>query len=959
MHRFRNHKQENIHLGGNMKTITTIAAALALSLSGAATAVAAGSVDTRLSTRETYVGIPVTLQITISNASDYEQPTIPDIDGCDSRAAGSPTQSSHVTIINGRRNERRSVTMQYLITPRRAGTFQIPSLAFNVDGRQVTTEPMRFVATKSVTGDLLFVEIAGSKDKVFVGQPIELTLKIWIKPYRDAERNITLSEESMWRMISRQTSWGGFAKRLEELANNNQRPGGREVLRDDGEGNQRSYYLYEIDATVYPKRPGKIDADDVQIVVNYPTAIGRSRSPFGSLFDDDDFFGGSPLSRMMNDDFFASPLSNRLAVTATRPIVGEVSVDETQVVPVPSEGRPADYRGAVGRYRIITQANPTTVAAGDPITLNIGITGDGPMELVQAPPLAQLSAITSDFRVEDQSLAGFVQDDAKLFSTSIRPRRAGITQIPAIPLSFFDPETEQFETVMSDPIAITVTEAETLALDAIVGTAANDRSASGSPAAQANQPDFTNSDSSSLLVSQTPRTAWQWWWGIVVIPPVLWLATLVTRYRAAITSRLSSFRSAYRRCEQSIQRASDRPAIAAALIRYIAARSGQDCQTGSRAVGALRVSGIYAIANQVEAFLQESEQLDFADVAAGDLTPHRQHAHELLDKVQESFQRAKGSRVRPEQPRQSYSLSAGGAQRSLALLIAATFAFAASDSSATEVDPISSADVSASQLSLTTSQQELLLPEAHERYGRARELSAEDSAEAKELFQAAAGKYQLLADSGIRNSDLYLNLGNAYLQSGELGRAIANYELARQLDPGNRQLLANLEFANAKVLPAGSAASDVTAPLTAVGSMMSAVSSFNNSLIQLVGLSTVIGVLVITSVVFWGLLIVRTAGYRFPLWRFAALPLLGLLVSLGSYTLAASDMADSGNGVVVVDSLLLHAGDGAQFAEVAKLEAAQGHRVEVLTTRGDWTQLRTAQGHVGWVPAKEVLRIRS
>ncbi|MEZ6081428.1 MAG: hypothetical protein R3C56_38890 [Pirellulaceae bacterium] len=37
------------------------------------------------------------------------------------------------------------------------------------------------MVTKSVTGDLLFVEIEGNKDKVFVGQPLDLTLKIWIK----------------------------------------------------------------------------------------------------------------------------------------------------------------------------------------------------------------------------------------------------------------------------------------------------------------------------------------------------------------------------------------------------------------------------------------------------------------------------------------------------------------------------------------------------------------------------------------------------------------------------------------------------------------------------------------------------------------------------------------------------------------------------------------------------------
>ena len=50
------------------------------------------------------------------------------------------------------------------------------------------------------------------------------------------------------------------------------------------------------------------------------------------------------MARTRNDDFFGSSFGDRLAVSSTRPIVGEVSVDSTEVVPVPLEGRPADYR---------------------------------------------------------------------------------------------------------------------------------------------------------------------------------------------------------------------------------------------------------------------------------------------------------------------------------------------------------------------------------------------------------------------------------------------------------------------------------------------------------------------------------------------------------------------------------------------------------------------------------------
>ena len=364
---------------------------------------------------------------------------------------------------------------------------------------------------------------------------------------------------------------------------------------------------------------------------------------------------------------------------------------------------------------------------------------------------------------------------------------------------------------------------------------------------------------------------------------------------------------------------------------------------------------MYAVANEVEVFCQESERVQIAQADLQALASHRERACELLGQIEESFRTVKKSRVRPATGTKSFS-PPRGVQRTMALLIAATLTFAASNGSAAEVPP--RADMPATGLSLTVSQQQLILQEAHDAYARASELAATDSAEAKQLFHVSAGKYQMLVDSGIRNSELYLNLGNAYLQSSELGRAIANYERARHLDPGNRQLLVNLAFANERVKGTTPATGDVTAPLTAIGLVVSRVRSLNQNLIQLMGRSSLIGLLVIASVLFWGVLIVRTAGYRFHLWRFAAVPLLALLVSLGSVTLAATDQDDSGNGVIVVDSLLLHAGDGDLFAEVARLQTAQGQRVDVLATRGNWTQVRTAAGQIGWVAEKAVERIR-
>ncbi len=464
-------------MNGNLQNIfTTLVFASAALAGGTSTA---QDVSARISTRETYVGMPVVLQISISNAEDYQMPELPEIDGCSVRAAGVPSQASQITIINGRRSESRSVTMRYLITPRRAGTFQIPALTVRVDGRTVTTRPQPFVATQSETGDLMFVEVEGGDQRVYVGQSLKLKLKIWLKPYRDRQRQTVLNADQMWQLVSSESSFGSFSDRLQQMAENNERPRGREVLRDDGQGNRRGYYLYEIDATIYPTRPGKIDASDIQIVVQYPTQLSRARDPFASLLGERSLSGSRLMRQMMDDDFFRSPFERRLTVSSSRPIVAEAKTDTTEVLPIPTEGRPADYRGAVGRYQMVAEAGPTNMQAGDPITLRLGILGNGPMELVQAPPLSEIASLTADFKVADQSLAGFVRDDTKVFATTIRPRNADVKQIPPIPFSFFDPDTASFETVYSEPIDIQVEAAETLSLDAIVSNSpARNRSSS-------------------------------------------------------------------------------------------------------------------------------------------------------------------------------------------------------------------------------------------------------------------------------------------------------------------------------------------------------------------------------------------------------------------------------------------------------------------------------------------------
>lgn len=917
------------------------------------------SVRAQLSAREVWVGMPVILQLQITDAADYQAPQTPVIDGCRVEAAGAPAQSSQITIINGRRSEIRSITMQYLITPQRPGSFEVPSLELQVNGRNERTRPLSFAAVQSETGDLLFAEIEGGKESVFVGQPLDLTLRIWLKPFRDKEGRVELSEGQMWQMLSDQTSWGSFAERMQELAQNNQRPGGQRVLRKDAEGNEREYYLYEIDATVYPTRSGKIDASDVQIVVNYPVSVGQSRDPFAGFFDDSPFgspMGGSSMLRqMMEDDFFGSPFGKRLAIKSARPVIADVQVDSTEVLPVPMEGRPDDYRGAVGHYRIITEAESNQVSAGDPIKLQIGIVGDGPMELVQAPPLSEVAAVTDSFKVTDQNLAGFVRDNTKVFVTSIRPKRAGITEIPPIPFSFFDPDSERYETVYSQAIPIQVDEAEILSMDAVVGNAKSQRDqsdlASSDLASMAVPVDFTNDLSMHLLDNDSVGQHSSWIGWVVGLPALVWLLVFTVRLFGRFSKGLPQFRSPHARCVAAITAANDVEAINLAVREFIARRTRQKVSDSSSSLmGALRSKGLHSVASDAESFFNQAQRHQWTS-GTQSIETCRRTAMELTQQIENGLQAAKRVKVRVAQP--ANPSRRRGQFTALILVAVISLAQASQVMASEESNP--SLQENASPIELSLVQQQEVLQEANQFYQEAASLGEVDAVDSKELFAKAAQKYQLLMDAGKASTGLYQNAGNAYLQSGSLGFAIACYERGLKLDPSHRQLQANLQFAENRIdRPNAEVAGTPKQGSAAIVSYMENTSAMVG---RYLGPSFMFWMIAAGSILFWSLLIVRTLGRRHLALRWGlAVSLLVMLMGIGLWFNSAVSIQEHG-GVVVAEQVELRVGDGPAFAAVPSSELREGQRVKVLAHRGGWTKVETHQGKTGWINSKAVEQI--
>jgi tetratricopeptide (TPR) repeat protein len=896
--------------------------------------VEAADVQSSVSTRETYVNLPFTLQIQINNAQTHDNPMIPTVDGLEIVPQGPPSRSYRTTIINGRTTQRNTLTYLYSVTATREGTFTIPAVTVIVDGTESQTSAVRVVATQSETDDLMFVEIEGKDDEIYVGQALQLTLNIWVRAYRDQSFNVTLNEATMWSLISKQTQWGNFQETLEQLAKKRQRPGGKLTLREDSKGQEHEYLLYELDATVYPDRPGEIDGNDVRIILNYPEKLGRARNPLAAFRDD--FFRGAGG---IGDDMF-SGFGSQVAITSVRPIIAETEVESITVKPIPEKGRPLNYRGAVGQYRILSEASPRKVKVGDPITLNIGIQGEGPMQLLRAPPLPEQVDLTREFKVPNQPLAGFVNGKQKVFSTTIRPLTEGTTEIPGIEYSYFDPKVEQFVSIKSDPITIQVEEAELLALDAIVGTQ------SGGPLASLpNTPSEQRPEAGALefppnLLSSAPRRDAMPLGMIVLLllPPVCIAALAIFLNR----HYLSRFVSAKHRFRKAMAIATTPQDVVFGLKQFLQHRyrldAGRSLQ--NQTVGALRASSRGELAIEVERLYHDCER----NPDESNTEQFRKSAESIVEKMCQPSVR------RSPQPQSGY-LRPNSALILLALLLSPV-AFSTSQATEPTVAEATAEDTNSWNTNtgvhispakevprFSDAQIKELLDEASSMYAKGMQIA--DQSESSLILANAAERMQLLVDTGIMNDGLFASLANAQTRSGNTAKAVANYRRALRYAPENQQYRDRLAVAEAAI--------DSTA--SQPSSQFQRFRTYNNFLLHFVPPRVMLSLSLLAWFSVWGLL-----GWRLisgPLhWKLPTACLVLLAVSaFSSYQLRVSEFTVDDVAVVTQPEISLREGDGSEFAIIGDSPFVGGDVVQVLDQRGLWHKVKLSDGQSGWLPS--------
>jgi hypothetical protein len=166
--------------------------------------------------------------------------------------------------------------------------------------------------------------------------------------------------------------------------------------------------------------------------------------------------GDSMLDDLLGDPFmqniFGSMVQKNVTVTSPETVF--------TVLPLPAEGRPPDFGGAVGTFKINTEISSAKNTAGDPLTLRMHVTGVGNFDRVQS----SMFGGDADWKTYEPK-ANFKPADPigyrgeKIFEQPLIAARPGTHTIPPLAFNYFDPGTRHYETARSPPLTVTVSPA--------------------------------------------------------------------------------------------------------------------------------------------------------------------------------------------------------------------------------------------------------------------------------------------------------------------------------------------------------------------------------------------------------------------------------------------------------------------------------------------------------------------
>lgn len=220
--------------------------------------------------------------------------------------------------------------------------------------------------------------------------------------------------------------------------------------------------------------------------------------------------------------------------------------------------------------------------------------------------------------------------------------------------------------------------------------------------------------------------------------------------------------------------------------------------------------------------------------------------------------------------------------------------------------------------------------------------------EAAEAYQngsylRAIELYEASIEQGIYNADIFFNLGNAYYQNFDMGRALLNYRRAQLFIPRDENLNYNIALVRAQ---RSNIQGDETDLIHNLGELTS-------NILTLTELSVLVFIL---WLVWFGLLLAYLLRQQ---WRFTLLiPLLtvGMVLLISLIPLAARLYTETNRpSAVVIEPVSMMSGPGEDYLEYGTLYPAA--EIRLIEQRDGWARFALPDGQQGWAKLDTVATI--
>ncbi|MES2920533.1 MAG: BatD family protein [Verrucomicrobiota bacterium] len=433
-------------------------AALTLAFIGLTAAVSAAEVEAQLDRESVPAGNGAILTLKISGGR-AGRPEIPPIANFIIEPRG---RNQQMQVIGGQTTV--SSTYTYVVGATVPGDYQIPAIEVTVDGQKLSSKPLKLKVLAAGaaqppagiqptppgtpppgeeaadTGEKRFgfltVELADSKRQhVYVGEIAPVRIRAWLPADSRVELRSGIQPE-------------GKAFTLHNVSG---RPQQTQEMKD-GKRYVVVTWFGGISATKAGKYPASLSVD--------ATVAVRDTSV--------------PQPRRRNIDPFFGILGGMNTPMIQKDVTLKSDDQEIEVRPLPVDGRPGGFTGAVGEFKFDSAEIPNDWKTGEPQQITTRLIGSGNFALMNAPELTPADAWKTysgkdEFTPGDQaSFSG-----SKIFQFSAVPRKGG-GQEAALAFSYFDPAAESYKTITSAAKQLSVAGADMIDVEPAVTPAAKE-----------------------------------------------------------------------------------------------------------------------------------------------------------------------------------------------------------------------------------------------------------------------------------------------------------------------------------------------------------------------------------------------------------------------------------------------------------------------------------------------------